>query len=80
MTKKYNQLTLEQRYTIATLHEQGYLQPEIAGISRVDKRTICRELKKDMLERGIGTKVYNAEKAEHKTGGIDSNRRFRSLL
>ncbi|SEA07769.1 Transposase and inactivated derivatives, IS30 family [Arachidicoccus rhizosphaerae] len=67
MTKKYNQLSLEQRYTIAALHEQGYLQSKIADIIGVHKSTISRELKRNMPQRGIGAKVYNAEKAEHKT-------------
>jgi IS30 family transposase len=67
MTKKYNQLTLEQRYTIAALHEQGYLQSRIADIIGVHKSTISRELKRNVPQRGIGAKVYNAAKAENKT-------------
>src|SRR5690606_2215054 len=67
MTKKYNQLTLEQRYVIATLHEQGYSQSKIADVIGVHKSTICRELKRNVPQRGIGAKVYNAAKAEAKT-------------
>lgn len=67
MTKKYNQLTLEQRYKIEALLKAGKSQTAIAGIVGVHKSTISRELKRNVPQRGLGAKLYVAAKAEHKT-------------
>jgi IS30 family transposase len=67
MTKKYKQLTLEQRYKIEVLIESGKTQLEIATILGVHKSTISRELKRNVPQRGIGAKVYVAENADSKT-------------
>lgn len=67
MTKKYNQLSLEQRYKIEVLCSAGKNQAEIAIIIGVHKSTISRELRRNAPQRGIGAKVYVAEHADKKT-------------
>ncbi len=67
MTKKYNQLVPEQRYKIAALLEVGICKSEIARIVGVHKSTISRETRRNVPKRGIGAKVYDAEKAQQKT-------------
>jgi IS30 family transposase len=47
MTKKYNQLTLVQRYKIEALVSAGNTQTAIASILGVHRRTICREFKRN---------------------------------
>jgi IS30 family transposase len=67
MTKKYNQLTQEQRYKIEALICAGKKQFEIASIIGVSKSTISRELNRNIPKRGRGALVYVASKAQHKT-------------
>ena len=67
MTKNYSQLTLAQRYQIEALRASGLTQTLIAEIINVNKSTICRELKRNVPKRGIGAKVYHAQKAQAKT-------------
>ena len=67
MTKKYNQLSPGQRYSIASLLEAGISKSEIAIIVGVHKSTISRETIRNVPKRGIGAKVYDAEKAQQKT-------------
>ena len=67
MTKKYFQLTLEQRYQIECLKTAGLNQTEISKILLVNKSTVCRELKRNIPLRGRGAKVYVAENAQKKT-------------
>lgn len=67
MTKKYNQLTLEQRYKIEALIKVEKSFREIADIVGVHKSTIGRELKRNVPQRGIGAKIYAAYRAEQKT-------------
>ena len=67
MTKKYLQLTLEQRYQIESLKKAGLNQTAIAKIIGVDKSTVCREFKRNIPLRGSGAKLYVAEKAQKKT-------------
>jgi IS30 family transposase len=67
MTKKYKQLTREQRYKIEALLSAGQCRSEIAKIIGVHKSTIGRELKRNTPQRGVGAKVYVATKAEEKT-------------
>lgn len=67
MTKKYFQLTLEQRYQIEALKNAGLGQSAIAKIVEVNKSTICREFKRNIPLRGLGAKLYVAEKAQKKT-------------
>ena len=67
MTKKYNQLTPEQRYQIEALKNAELKQSSIAKIIGVDKSTISRELKRNVPKRGSGAKIYCAEKAQLKT-------------
>jgi IS30 family transposase len=66
MTKKYNQLTLEQRYKIEALIEAGTTQAAIAEIVGVHKSTISRELNRNVPKRGQGAKIYVACKANAK--------------
>lgn len=67
MTKKYNQLTLEQRYKVEALKNAGTTQTEIAAIIGVHKSTISREFKRNICNSGINAFKYVAAKAEEKT-------------
>ena len=67
MTKKYNQLTLEQRYKIEALKSTGTTQTEIAAIIGVHKSTVSREFKRNICSSGINAFKYVAGKAEEKT-------------
>lgn len=64
--KKYNQLSLEQRYQIQALLKVGNTYTAIAEIIGVHKSTISRELKRNVPKRGIGANEYNAPKAMQK--------------
>jgi IS30 family transposase len=66
MTKKYKQLTLEQRYKIEALVCAGKSQTQIAKILGVHKSTVCRELNRNTPKRGIGAKNYVARNADIK--------------
>lgn len=67
MTKKYFQLTLEQRYQIECLKTAGLTQTGISKILMVNKSTICREFKRNISLRGRGAKIYVAKNAQKKT-------------
>ena len=67
MTKKYNQLTLEQRYKIEALNLIGETQTQIASIVGVHKSTISRELKRNVPGSGINANKYIAWRADYKT-------------
>jgi len=67
MTKKYNQLTLEQRYKIEALLKAGISQSNIAITIGVHKSTVCRELRRNTPQRGAGAKIYVANIANNKT-------------
>jgi IS30 family transposase len=67
MTKKYNQLSVEQRYKIEALISTGHNLTYIANVLGVHKSTISREIKRNVPQRGPGAKVYSAANAEHKT-------------
>jgi IS30 family transposase len=67
MTKKYSQLTLEQRYKIEALVSAGNTQTAIAKIVGVHRSTICRELRRNVPSRGRGAGFYAAVKADAKT-------------
>lgn len=67
MTKKYNQLTLEQRYKVEALKSAGTTQTGIAAIIGVHKSTISREFKRNICSSGINAFKYVARKAEEKT-------------
>lgn len=67
MTKKYFQLTLEQRYQIEALKEAGHTQTYISKFIGVHKSTISREFKRNITLRGIGSKVYVAIRSQKKT-------------
>jgi len=67
MTKKFFQLTLEQRYQIEALKNAGLDQTGISKIIGVNKSTICREYKRNIPLCGFGAKFYFAEKAQKKT-------------
>jgi IS30 family transposase len=67
MTKKYKQLTPQQRYKIEALISVNLKQTDIADIIGVHKSTISRELNRNVPKRGIGANVYCAENAQKKT-------------
>lgn len=64
MTKKYNQLTLEQRYKIEALVKAGTTQSRIAALVGVHRSTVSRELRRNTPQRGIGAKIYQAVRAD----------------
>lgn len=65
--KKYNQLSLEQRYQIQALLIANETYTSIAAIVGVHKSTISRELSRNVPKRGTGANEYSAEKAWKKT-------------
>ena len=67
MTKKYNQLTLEQRYKIEALKSAATTQTQIAAIIGVHRSTISREFKRNICSSGINASRYVAAKADEKT-------------
>ena len=67
MTKKYIQLTPEQRYQIEALLSVRTTKTLIASIIGVDRSTVYRELKRNVSKRGIGAKIYTAKNAQKKT-------------
>lgn len=67
MIKKYCQLTLAQRYEIASYIKAGKNQTEIAILIGVHRSTISRELKRNIPKRGKGAKSYTALNAQMKT-------------
>ena len=67
MTKKYFQLTLEQRYQIDALKKAGYNQSAIARIIGCNRSTICNEFKRNIAHGGKGTGVYFAANAQRRT-------------
>lgn len=67
MKKKYYQLTPEQRYQIQALLNSGNSQTVIADQIGCNRSTISREIKRNVPQRGIGAKEYNAQKAQEKT-------------
>jgi transposase, IS30 family len=67
MTKKYNQLTLEQRYMIEAYIKAGKSQIEIALLIGVHKSTVSRELSRNIPKRGQGAKLYIGTKAQIRT-------------
>ena len=50
--RTYRQLTQEQRYQIYALKKTGHSPSEIAGVIRVHKSTVSRELKRNRGQRG----------------------------
>lgn len=66
MTKKYSQLTQEQRYHIEAFRIAGHSQSFIANAIGVHKSTVCRELIRNTPKRGKGAKVYHATNAQKK--------------
>jgi transposase, IS30 family len=67
MTKKYFQLTLEQRYQIDSLKKAGHTQSAIARIIDCNRSTICNEFRRNIAHGGKGTNLYAAQKAQQKT-------------
>lgn len=67
MTKKYFQLTLEQRYSIESLKTEGFSQTAIAKNLGFSKSTISREFNRNIPKRGTGAKIYVAENAQKKS-------------
>jgi transposase, IS30 family len=67
MTKKYNQLTLEQRYKIEALKSAATTQTKIAEIIGVHKSTISREFRRNIPRSGINADKYIATRADQKT-------------
>ncbi len=67
MTKKYFQLTLEQRYSIESLKTAGFSQTAIAIHLGFSKSTISRGFSRNIPKRGIGAKIYVAVNAQKKS-------------
>lgn len=80
MTKKYNQLTLEQRYKIEALKSAGTTQTQIAEIIGVHKSTISREFRRNIPRSGVNADKYLATRADQKTRQRHQGKRKRILL
>ena len=65
--KNYKQLCLFQRYQIQTLFDLGLSQIKIAQQIGVHRSTICRELKRNIPQRGRTAGEYIGEHAQAKT-------------
>jgi IS30 family transposase len=78
--KKYNQLSLGQRYQIQSLLEVGLSQTEIADRTGVHKSTISRELGRNIPKRGWTAGRYIAPHAQRKTDGRHTNKVKQVLL
>lgn len=71
MTKKYRQLSQEQRYQLESLLKVESKQSKIADILNVHRGTISRELKRNASKGGIG---YQAEVAVGRTTNRHRNK------
>ena len=67
MKKIYHQLTREQRYKLESYLEAGKNQSQISLLLGFHRSTISREIARNVAKRGIGAKVYSADKAQTKT-------------
>ena len=67
MTKKYLQLSCEQRYQIEALLKTGASMQQIADVVGVHKSTISREISRNTAKRGRYAKQYRASDGQHKT-------------
>jgi IS30 family transposase len=67
MTKKYNQLSLQQRYKIEALKSAGNNQTQIAESIGVHKSTVSRELRRNIPRSGINADKYIGCRADQKT-------------
>lgn len=61
---KKSHLTLEQRYQIQAYKESGKTQTEIASIIHKDKSVVCRELKRNVNDKGHYKAAYASGLAE----------------
>src|SRR5687767_1005335 len=68
--KKYQQLTLEQRYQISALKQAGFRNSAIAREIGVDNSTIGRELKRNRSKRGYRPKRAQALALERRRGKV----------
>lgn len=80
MTKKYSQLTLEQRYKIEVLIKAGNNQSSVASILGVHRSTISREIRRNTPQRGIGAGHYVAVNADRKSQLRHHRKLKRTLL
>jgi len=67
MSKNYNQLSLERRYQIEALFEAGVNQKSIAKKIDVHPSTVCRELRRNIAQKGQTAGTYKANNAQRKT-------------
>ncbi len=66
MKKIYLQLTHVQKYNLESSFEAEKINLRFHN-SWVHRSIICREIARNIAKRGIGAKVYSAEKAQTKT-------------
>jgi len=67
MSRRFNQLSLDQRYQIEALYKTKHKQKEIASILNVSASTISRELKRNTPRVGYKSKIYWATNAQRRT-------------
>jgi len=67
MSKNYTHLSLEQRYQIEALLKAGNTQKRIAEIIGKSASTICRELRRNTPNGGVGSFQYWASNAVRRT-------------
>ena len=80
MTKKYKQLSLEQRYKIEALLSTSITQSEIARLIGVNRSTICREFKRNVPKRGCLAYTYDGLSAQKKTDIRHSTKHKKTIL
>ena len=80
MTKKYKQLSLEQRYKIEALLSTSITQSEIARLIGVNRSTICREFKRNVPKRGCLDYTYDGLSAQKKTDIRHSTKHKKTIL
>lgn len=68
--KKYQQLTLEQRYQISAFKQAGFSNSAIARQIGVDKSTVGRELKRNRSKRGYRPKRADALALARRRGKV----------
>jgi IS30 family transposase len=67
MKKIYHELTCEQWYKLESYLEVRKIQSQISLLQGFHRSTISREITWNVAKRGIGAKVYSADKAQTKT-------------
>jgi len=72
--RHYTQLTIEQRYQISGLKKAGFNQSKIATDLSIHKSTICRELKRNIGQRGWRPRQAQEKATERRRGCVSAKK------